>query len=182
MELIKHLDRWNLKPREKRAIGAAVGVVCLFLVFRLVIFPFWDARHRMQRSLTSNKAMLQEMQQLQQNYRAFVNRSSAVKNRLNSRRKGFTLFSFLEDAAGRSQVKNKIAYMKPSVQPLKASALKQSLIEMKLEPITMEELVNFLYHVETKDPLITVRRLSLFKSGDTREYLQAVMQVETIEQ
>ena len=100
---------------------------------------------------------------------------------MDGRRKGFTLFSFMEDAAGKSGIKSKIAYMKPSVQSIKDSTLKQSSIEMKLESITSEELVDYLYNIETRDPLIFVRRLSLFKSSGSDGSIQAVLQVETIE-
>ncbi|PIP36928.1 MAG: hypothetical protein COX20_03110 [Desulfobacterales bacterium CG23_combo_of_CG06-09_8_20_14_all_52_9] len=181
MDLIKSLNRLNLTPRERLGIGAAIGAIFLFLVLKLLIFPFWDARHRMQRNISSKQAMVQEMQKLQGEYRIAADRSKTVSKRMDGRRKGFTLFSFMEDAAGKSGIKSKIAYMKPSVQSIKDSTLKQSSIEMKLESITSEELVDYLYNIETRDPLIFVRRLSLFKSSGSDGSIQAVLQVETIE-
>ncbi len=181
MELLKSINRLNMTRREKIGIGAAFAAICLFLFAHLMIFPFLDAHHRMQRALSSKTLMLQEMEKLQKEYRSAVARSRDMEKRLMARPKGFTLFSFLEEVADRAGVKGKIAYMKPSVQPLKNASLKKTSIEMKLESIASNELIDYLYHVETDDPLIRVRHLSLSKKSGLKKDMEAILQVETIE-
>ncbi len=180
MELKKYIGRLNLTHRERAGIGVAIGAVLIFVLVHLAVFPFLEARHRMQRTVLSETARMQEIKKLQEEHRNISQRLREAEKRIQLRPTGFTLFSFLEDLAGQSGIKEKIAYMKPSAQPSKDSAYRVASVEMKLESMTSEDLVDYLYQVETRDPLITVKRLSVSKSSPEGR-LQAVLQVETLE-
>ena len=66
------------------------------------------------------------------------------------------VFSFLDQLAGQSRIKERVNYMRPSKIEQKNSPLKLSRVEMKLEAVTLEQLANFLYGVETSRNMAVV--------------------------
>ena len=95
-----------------------------------------------------------------------------------SSKKGFTLFSFLDDAAGKAQVKEYIKYMKPSTSK-EESDYQETLVELKLEALTMEQLVGYLFRVEVPSDLIVVKRISIQANKKETGYLDAILQIMT---
>ena len=91
---------------------------------------------------------------------------------------GFTLFSFLEKQAGRSGVKPNIKYMKPSTS-INRESYSESSVEMKLENVTLEQLVEYLYLVESPENLVGIKRISIKQSRGSPEYLTVLMQLVT---
>ena len=52
---------------------------------------------------------------------------------------------------------------------------------MKLDAITLEQLTQYLYGVETSENMVDVKKISISKKDKTQGLLTAVLQVETIE-
>ena len=90
----------QLAKREKYLISLAVIVIVLALVIELVVMPFVERRDRYAASIKAKQANMQEMVQLRQEYLALQQDADTLAQRLADRQKSFTLFSFLEKAAG----------------------------------------------------------------------------------
>jgi len=118
---------------------------------------------------------------LRSEYEAITQKAHLSKSRFAKRQKGFTLFSFLDRLAGETGLKDDIIYMKPSTSVQKNSPIKLSKVEMKLQAITLKQLAAYLYRVETSENVVTVKRLSISKTGKQKEFIDAVLQVETFE-
>jgi len=71
--------------------------------------------------------------------------------------------------------------MKPTSTKQKDAPYSLSLVEMKLNGITMEQITRFLYRIETSQNMIHVRRLSLNKKEEKEGLLNVILQVETFE-
>jgi hypothetical protein len=52
---------------------------------------------------------------------------------------------------------------------------------MKLESISLEELVTYLYKTEISKNLVNIKRISISKTGTEGEFLNAILHVETFE-
>jgi hypothetical protein len=52
---------------------------------------------------------------------------------------------------------------------------------MKLQAVTMKQLAAYIHRVETSNNMVTVKRLSISKKGKQEGFINAVLQVETIE-
>ena len=76
-------------------------------------------------------------------------------------------------------MKDHIAYMKPSTSVKEDSGLKISRVELKLQDVTMKDLTEYLFQVETSENMVIVRRLSVTKTGKDSGLVTAVLQVET---
>jgi len=171
----------RLNQREKVAIGIGIGFVGIFMIVKFLIFPFVDNRERLERSLATHTRNYEEIQQLRASYLAMQDRAAQSKIRFERRRRGFTLFSFLEELAAQVGIKDRITSMKPTSNKLKDSPYTQSLVDMKLNGISMEQMTQFLYRIETSQNMIHIRRLSLSKKEDKKDLLNVILQVETFE-
>ena len=171
----------KLSNREMWAIGIGIGFVGIFVLVQVAIFPFIDARERLERRLVSHTRSYDEIKQLRKQYLGLQIRADNSKIQIDRRQRGFTLFSFLDKLAGQVGIKERITYMKPSSTKQKDTPYSLSLVEMKLNGITMEQITKFLYHIETSQNMVHVQRLSLNKKEEKEGLLNVILQVETFE-
>jgi general secretion pathway protein M len=168
----------QLAKREKYFIALAVIFIVLALLIQLLIAPFFEKKESLQNNLAVKQNSLQEMLVLHQEYLALQQDSNSLARRLASRPKNFTLFSYLEKAAGDAGIKDNIKYMKPSASTSKGS-FKESLVEMKLERITLGQMVGYLKLIEAPDKLVSIKRISIQSNTKETSYLDAILQVLT---
>lgn len=171
----------NLNKREKYSIYAASGFICLFILIQFVIFPFLDKSERLKRTLQAKTKSLGEIILLKTEYETIKKNFELSKISVATREKGFSLFSFLDTLAGETGIKDQITYMKPSTSAQKNSPYKISLVEMKLQAITLEQLIAYLHRVETSENMVNVKRISITKTTSPEGFINTVLKVETIE-
>ena len=128
--------------------------------------------------MTAKQNNLQEMVALREEYLLLEQDSDVLTQRLARRPKNFTLFSFLEKAAGDAGVKENIKSMKPSASAGKGP-FKESLVEMKLERITLGQMVDYLKLIESPQNLVNIKRLSIQSNKKETQFLDVVLQVLT---
>lgn len=170
---------WNTLTASQRyyLIGGAAFVI-LVLVFQFVVSPLWDARKRTINAIAANEKALQQMSVLGREYGILKIRAEAVQRVLSSRSEGFSLFSHLEKKAGEIQLKPHIKYINP-IKGMAAGSFEESSVEMRLDSITMKQLTDFLYRVESPKDLIKITKISINKMRESPEYLTATLQVLT---
>ncbi len=179
MKVLSRLKKLN--KHEKYIVYGAGGLIALLIIIQFIVTPFFERKARMKRNLQAKTAILAEMQQLQFEYQGLKKNSQISKSRFDRRQKGFTLFSFLDKLAGKAGIKDRISYMKPSKTVEKDSTYKISRVEMKLDGITLEQLVTYLHGIETSDNMVDISKLSITKKEKNQELIIVVMQVETLE-
>jgi general secretion pathway protein M len=176
------LAKFNkLNKRERYTIMVGIGVAVIFLVFQFIVEPFFNRADLQRKTLQTKAVMLQQMRQWQVEYNALTQTANMSKSQFNSRQKGFTLYSFLQQLAGTAGVKDRITYMKPTKKVQKNSPYKLSRVEMKLDAITLEQLTTYLYEVETSKNMVEIKKLVISKKDKKQALITAVMQVETFE-
>jgi len=171
----------KLNRRERVAVLAGIGFICLFVVVRFAIFPFMERKDRLRRNLAANARNLTEIQSLKAEYETLINAGMQAEKRFKQRKKSFTLLSFLVQLAGEVGVKDKMASMKPTLTQQKDSPYKISQVEMKLKGLTLEQITQYLYKIETSKNMVSIKRISLTKSDDQEGIINVVLQVETLE-
>ena len=176
------LAKFNkLNKRERYTIMAGIGVAVIFLVFQFIVEPLFNRADQRKKTLQTKSVMLQQMRQWQVEYSALTQTANVSKSQFSNRQKGFTLYSFLQQLAGRAGVKDRITYMKPTKKVQKNSPYKLSRVEMKLDAITLEQLTTYLYEVETSKNMVEIKKLVISKKDKKQALITAVMQVETFE-
>lgn len=168
----------KLARRERYLVSIGACAIALFLLFQLMIFPFFERRERFQKGVRAKEEALIEIIKLSSEYQTYKKGSQGIQGIIAKRKKGFTLFSFLESAAGQAKVKDHIKYMKPSNSE-GTGPYKESMVEMKLEGITLNQLVGYLYRIESPGNAISIKRISIKENKRESGYLDAILQVLT---
>jgi len=166
--------------REKLFVSIAACFIAIFFLFQFLIFPFFEKRERMKRGIEAREKDLKDMALLSAEFKARKNDSQEIQKILAGRKKGFTLFSFLERAAGEAQVKEHIKYMKPSTSK-GTGPYKESTVELKLENLTLNQLIGYLYRIEKPKDLIIIKRISIRENKRESGYQDAILQVLTFQ-
>ena len=182
MEFIKkYLNLKKLNRREKYIIYGAGGLLGLLIIVQFVITPFVENKNQMQRSLLTKKTELAEMRRLQAEHQILKAKLQLSQTSIGKREKGFTLFSFMDQLAGQAGIKERISYMKPSNTAQKNSNYRLSRVEMKIDGVTLEQLTNYLYGIETSKNMVIVKKLSISKKEKNEGLINVILQVETVE-
>lgn len=171
----------RLSRRERYFVATAGAVILVFIAAQLIVMPIAATKGRLARSLAAEKDVLNEMLALQAEFRQVKNKVAASPGGAD-RGQAFTLFSFLDNLAGQSGVKDKITYMKPSTAETPDGTRTLSVVEVKLEAVNLKDLAGYLYAIETSDKMVFVQRLSVSRNAGARTGVDAVMQVETVKE
>ena len=171
----------NLRRRDRIALTAAGIALGVFLVFQLVIFPIIDSRDGLRKRIQTQYDALAEMQSLKAEYDTLTRFSRDMQRQLKSRSKTFTLFSFMDRLAGQSGLKQNIVYMKPSSSNLKNSPYSLSMVEIKLNALTMLQLTTLLHGIEDPTKMVWIKRLSISKNDKKKGLVNSIVQVETLQ-
>jgi hypothetical protein len=167
----------KLSSRERWVLFGGVGFVFCFSVLQLIIMPVLDAQSNLEKSIARKKQELVEIRMLQQDYYALKNEEGTIQARINQRGSGFSLFTFLDRQAAEAKVKKQLQYMKPST--IEGNELNEAMVEMKLQRITLADLVEFLRLVESEENVVFIRRFTIQESGDEQGYFDSILQIVT---
>jgi len=168
----------TLAKREKFLVTLA-GCILLFLaVFHFLILPFFEERKRLKNGVQAKEVTFKEIVVKSAEYKALKKKYQDLQDILARRDKAVTLFSFLEREAAKAEVKGHIKYMKPSVTQ-GTGPYKESLVEMKLEAITLKQLVGYLYRIESPEEVIGIKRISIKENSKESGYLDVILLVLT---
>lgn len=180
LETIKSkLGLEQLSAREQIILAVGGLFIAGVIVYQVIVSPYLDARSRLLNSIERKKEELAQIRQLKQDYSDLRIEEGGIKANLAKRSPGFTLFAFLDQQAERAKVKQQIKYMKPSVISGDDS-LDESVVEMKLEEVTLEQLVEFLRLTESDVNVVSIRRMSIQTSSREQGYLDVILQIVTL--
>ena len=73
-------------------------------------------------------------------------------------------------------IRNKILYMKPTVST-PSEVYNEESVEIKMEGVTLEQLVRYLHQIETSPQLLKIKRLEIKPRFDNRQILTATFRV-----
>ena len=170
---------WHRMSRQEQLMVAGlIVVVTAILIFHFLFSPLLESRQRLQKSLVKKNIELQQMHDMQQEYRGLQLHSGNIQERIRKRPKNFTLFSYIEKQATFAKVKGNIKYLKPS-EIDREGDLDESRVDMKLQRITTPSLVNFLKGLESEKDVVFINRISIQEHGKDQGYLNVVIQVIT---
>jgi general secretion pathway protein M len=172
---------WDKLDEKQRYLLVGAGAIILVaLILELAVFPFWEARTKLSKSIQTSQKKLSEMRMLDADFTSQEVAIMKLKQAMAARGAGFTLFSFLEKKATLANVRGRIKQMN-SAKGIQTAAMEESLIDMKLEKITVKQLTDFLYNVESPADLVTIKKISITKMKESPEYLNAQLQISTFQ-
>lgn len=170
----------QLTAREKMAVGFAGGALVLFVLLQFLVFPLVDKRARLVKGLVAKERAIKEMRSMQEHFRALSSQSGSIVETLARREQGFSLFSFLEQRAADSAVKDQIAHMRPS-ESAQGELFQQGRVEMKLQAVSLRQLVDFVQQVEAPELLVGIDKITIQENGKEQGTLDVTLQLVSID-
>ncbi len=170
----------QLAKREKYLVSLAGGILFLIIILDFLIFPFFEKKEHLREGVINREVALNKIIKMSAEYKRLKNGDSGLHKIIAKRKQGFTLFSFLEQESAKSDVKGHIKYMKPSTSQ-SSGQYKESVVEMKLEGITLKQLVEYLYQIESPEDAINIQRISIKENRKESGYIDAVLKVMTMQ-
>jgi hypothetical protein len=170
----------KLGKREKIVVVSG-GVGALILL--LITFGFAPALDRMEmldRLSIQKKIELKEIVQLKEEYLSQKKVIDGINNELSKKSKGFAIFSFLEETANNLGIKGNIISMKPS-NAIIGDLYNESSIEIRVVGITLKQLTEYLYKIESTDQVLKIKRLMIKPRIENPKILDVTFKVSTFD-
>lgn len=154
----------RLSPREQKLVAGFAGLLAVTLLWSAVVSPFLGGRDTMRREIATLRSELGELDSLARQVKALqADRpagSAPVKATAD-----FSLLGFIEKAAGASLRPESIASMTPSRRALDGGRT-ESTVELKLNAVSLGEVVALLRAVEGEASPVHVKQFSVKKRYD----------------
>lgn len=170
----------RMRRREKNALSVLAALLVAILLYEGLCAPLSRWRQRQRTIIAVKTAQLYQLNNSLDEYRRIEKRLLHLQNMIDTRRRDFTLFSFLNQISEVLDLGKHIVLMKPT-HPEVIGPYRLSRIEMKWKDVRLESLVQWLGRVEESGNLVHVQKLTLQPSTENPEMLDVGIQVQTLE-
>lgn len=144
----------RLSPREQRFVGAAALVLGGTLLYLLVVDPVWEAQVRLHARVAAKERELGEVIALSRTYSVL---RQAVDSSRPAAGTNISPVAFLENLTSGTVGRDKVTGINPAGHETRAGT-DQETVELTLSGVSLRELVELLYKIDTASvPLRTVR-------------------------
>lgn len=169
-----------IKRIDKAIILAGSAVILLFVYFFFLLSPAIEKRNRLAGFVGDREFDFSNMIEMTDEWIRFREKQLSLERQLEQDSEGFSLLSFLEGIARQEGIAQNIQYMKPLSVMRESSPVNIEGMEMKLEKISMGELVPFLVQIENSDKLLTINRIKISRLSERQAaFLEVTLQVHS---
>jgi general secretion pathway protein M len=172
--------REKLDAKQQKLVAGAAIFVLIFLILEIVVFPFRGAKAKLAKAIQVNQKKLTEISRLDAEFTLQEAAIAKIKMAMSTRGADFTLFAYLEKKAAQANVKGRIKQMNSS-RGMQSASFEESLIDMRLDKITIKQLTDFLYFAESPADLVKVKKITINKMKESPEYLSAQLQISSFQ-
>ena len=169
----------TLAKREKNFVIGAACFIVVFFLFKSLIIPFFEKKDRMQKGIITRENDLEEMIRLCGEHDAYKGDSQSIEQVLGMRRRGFTLRTFLQQKANEAGVIIGRINEFPSKE---TGQFIESTMEVRLEAVTLTQLWEYLYRIESPEDLVSVPTISIKQNKKEPGYHDVTLRALTFEE
>jgi general secretion pathway protein M len=149
----------RLSLRERQFVGAAVVALGGMLLYLCVVDPLWEAHARLHARVAAKERELREVMVLRRTHETL---RREVERARPSGGTSISPFAFLEGLTTSTLGRDKLAAINP-VGPENRDGVEQEVIELKLNSVSLRELVELLYKIDTASTALRCTQLSIKK-------------------
>jgi Tfp pilus assembly protein PilO len=181
-QLLARLRRDRITPRERiYLIIAGVTVIgLLFYGIYSAAASYLDRVKGLDRMIRQKEEALATLGQFRQEYVKVKSQVGSLDERIRKDQGNFSLLSFLESLAGTTDVRSKIAYMRPQAA-VPVDQYREVSVEMKIENVTLDQAVRFLSAIEQAPHVLKIKNLHFRTRFANQQYLDVTFLVSTYE-
>jgi type II secretory pathway component PulM len=155
------LSKIRLSAREKRFLLGGCLVLFGLLLYLGWVAPTLDEIHRLERAIAADRQRLEEVRGLHRAFEALDKRKALAQQQLQRRtHESFSIASVIEGMAREVKIQEQVQYLKPD-QAKFSDQFKEASVSLKVVEIQPENLVDFLYRIESSSHLLRIRSLQV---------------------
>jgi hypothetical protein len=155
----------RLEPREKILVQIAAAISAVFLGYNLIYTPVQNLRADLSQRTEARRHQILEVRRLVQDYERLKLELAAAEKRTVRQDKDFSLFSALQGMLTKSVGLSKIGSINPGDDRKISSDLVQHSVDITLNGVSLAEIVDALYGIETLPVPVLVSDLHIKKGG-----------------
>lgn len=168
----------QLQQRERIFVLVGGLALILALLYFAIVAPYLGAMTRLDRQIAQRSEQLQEVKVLQGRYLEIQNQMNQVTRQL-EKRQDFSALSFIENLVEQTSGRENLLSMRPQSPETRGEFVIDS-VEIKLEKLTLKQLLELLMGVEGATTPMQVKGLYLKQRFDDRSLLDATMTVTAL--
>lgn len=179
-DVVMRLPTIRMSKREKRTllVGGILAVV-LLLIFVWVL-PSLERIRTLDRALAAERGRLQQVRQLHRAILELKGQEREVQEQMERRlSEAFSVASVVEGMARDSGIMEQVQYLKPEMAKV-SDKYRESSVSLKAGEISPEQLVDFLYRVESSERLLRIRNLQIRSSPKEAGRLDVTLTIFTL--
>jgi hypothetical protein len=170
----------RLTPREKLLIVASAVVAAVWILFAFTMRPVIARMETLKRTIPQKQSELAKLRARSAECGLLRDGLANLQAKIASQDKEFELLPLLELLIGQCGLVEKISKMKPYVLPL-GSNYRQTIVEINLDNVTLSQLVNLLYKVESSNALVKAQSLHIKKNPTNPDQLDSTFHIYGVE-
>lgn len=169
----------NLTQREKQFIAAGAILFGLIVIFQVFARPAISRVGTLKRVVSDKQQLLGKLRAKSEQYKTISRELERIRLEMGRQPEERKILSFVERIQKDSGLMQKVVYMKPTTMIVN-DVYEQITIEMKLQSITLEQLIQFLSKIESSELVIGIRTLDLKRSLRDSGLLDTTVQLVSI--
>jgi general secretion pathway protein M len=168
----------RLTPREKLLIVASAVLVAVWALFAFTVKPVITRMETLRRTIPEKQSELAKLRARSAEYVLLREHLANLQAKVALQDEGFELLPFLESLIGQCGLAEKVTKMKPYAVPL-GSNYRQTIVEIKLDNVTLSQLVDFLWKVESSKALVKAKSLHIKKNPTNPDLLDSTFEIHS---
>jgi len=161
----------KLESRERLLVQIGAALIAIFLLYNLIYSPIVDFSTDLDQRITQREHDLGSVRHLAANYAAVKADLQSAEHSTVPQGKDFSLFSVVEASFTKSVGRGKISSITPSEDRKLSDGLVQYSVQLKLENVSLAQIVDALYSVRAMPVPVGVETLRIQRrTPDTHSY------------
>jgi hypothetical protein len=169
----------RLTHREKSLVVAVVALISAWLLFAFAVKPAIERTETLTRVIAEKQDELQKLRARSNEYIFLRDSLSNLHRKVASQEQEFELLPFLESLIRECGLVKKVATMKQQVSQLEPKYY-ETIVEIRLESLTLRQLVDFFWKVESSEVLARIKSLYIKKNLTNTDLLDSVVEIHNI--
>lgn len=169
----------NLTQREKQIMAAGAVLLVLIVAFQIFVRPAIRRMRTLRRVLSDKRQVLSELLAKSQEYNAISRELEKIRLEIRRQPEGRKILSFVERIQKDCGLMQKVVYMKPSTMAVN-DVYEETTIEIKLQSITLDQLIQFLLKIESSELTIGIRTLDIKRGVRDSNLLDTIVKLVSL--
>jgi len=169
----------NLTQREKNIIAAGIVLLGLIVTFHIFVRPAISRVRTLRRVLSDKRQVLGELISKSEQYNTISGELEKIRSEIENQPEERKILSFIERIQKECGLLQKIVYIKPSTMTVN-DAYEKTTIEIKLQSITLDQLIQFLLKIESSELTIGIRTLDISRGVKNPSLLDTIVQLVSL--